>query len=385
MTVKKRLKHSNVIMILTPVIMTFVLMIGGAGVFIYKVETVYLPKLGLTLSDLNFVMDQYQTVFDTFELRLYIYMGVIIGVVIVTIILANIYLTRYISQHITEPLDELVRGVDRIRGGDLESPIRYKEDDEFRPACDAVDLMAARLKESMEKSQEEQQRRKEMLAGMSHDLRSPLTSIRAYTEALIDGAARTPEAQMKYLGIIRAKEAEIEEMTEQLFSFSKLELSDYPVHTENLNVKTEIEQITQKAGIDHLSADTSGVRPETVTADRALLERIVLNVLENSRKYRVGPTAHVDISSLRTADGVELRFEDDGPGVSEELLPKLFEPFFRADPARKNPSGGSGLGLAIVRRSAMQMHGTVRAEKSRLGGLAVVLTLPAAGQKEDNP
>ena len=82
---------------------------------------------------------------------------------------------------------------------------------------------------------------------------------------------------------------------------------------------------------------------------------------------------------------MELRFEDDGPGVSEELLPKLFEPFFRADPARKNPSGGSGLGLAIVRRSAMQMHGTVRAEKSRLGGLAVVLTLPAAGQKEDNP
>jgi signal transduction histidine kinase len=385
MTVKKRLAHSNIIMILAPVLMTFVMLLSGAGVFIYKLESLYLPSLGLTLEELHIVMDRYESVFGTFEMNLYIYVGAVAAVVIATIILANIYLTQYISRHITEPLDELVRGVDRIRGGNLESPICYREDDEFRPACDAVDLMAARLKESMEKSQEEQQRRKEMLAGMSHDLRSPLTSIRAYTEALIDGAAKTPEAQMKYLGIIRAKEAEIEEMTEQLFSFSKLELSDYPVHTEKLNVKTEIEQITQRAGIDHLSADTSGVRPETVTADRALLERIVLNVLENSRKYRVGPTAHVDISSLKTADGVEIRFEDDGPGVSEELLPKLFEPFFRADPARKNPSGGSGLGLAIVRRSAGQMHGTVRAEKSRLGGLAVVLTLPAAEQKEENP
>jgi signal transduction histidine kinase len=78
---------------------------------------------------------------------------------------------------------------------------------------------------------------------------------------------------------------------------------------------------------------------------------------------------------------VIIAFDDDGPGVPEEMLPKLFEAFFRADPARKNPSGGSGLGLAIVRNAAEQMNGSVWAERGKLGGLAVMLALPAGDAK----
>jgi signal transduction histidine kinase len=381
MTIKKRLARSNIIMILAPVFVTFIMVLIGVGVSVYALETVYLPKLGLTLEQLNFVRDQYDSVFSAFEVDIWIYVGIVAVTVVVTIVLADQYLTRYIFKHIAAPLDQLVSGVDRIRGGDLESPIAYTEDDEFRPACEAVDLMAARLKESMERSQEEQQRRKEMFAGMSHDLRSPLTSIRAYAEALLDGAAKNPEAERRYLTTIRDKETEIEAMVEQLFAFSKLELSEYPVHTEPLRVRDELESAIGRSAPANVEVSWEGLGNELVVADRALLERIALNVLENSRKYRTGDTAHVNISSRRDGERVIIAFDDDGPGVPEEMLPKLFEAFFRADPARKNPSGGSGLGLAIVRNAAEQMNGSVWAERGKLGGLAVMLALPAGDAK----
>ena len=88
-------------------------------------------------------------------------------------------------------------GVERIRGGDLESPIGYTAEDEFKPACDAVDAMAARLKASLD-AQSRQQQRQELIAGMSHDLKSPLTSIRAYTEGLLDGVAKDEAARTQF-------------------------------------------------------------------------------------------------------------------------------------------------------------------------------------------
>jgi signal transduction histidine kinase len=129
--------------------------------------------------------------------------------------------------------------------------------------------------------------------------------------------------------------------------------------------------------MEHLSVSSDGLGHAAVTADRNMLERVILNILENSRKYRSGETAHITISSDTNEDGdVEVRFEDDGPGVPEDKLPKLFEAFYRADPARKNPSGGSGLGLAIVRNAMEHMNGSVRAENAAGGGLAVIITLP---------
>lgn len=95
---------------------------------------------------------------------------------LLTICFTNFYLTRSLFRHISEPLDELVAGVERIQRGDLDSPIAYAGSDEFKAACDAVDLMSAKLKAALEAEQRRTQRRKELIAGMSHDLKSPLTS-----------------------------------------------------------------------------------------------------------------------------------------------------------------------------------------------------------------
>jgi signal transduction histidine kinase len=188
---------------------------------------------------------------------------------------------------------------------------------------------------------------------------------------------------MKYLGIIHSKEAEIEAMVEQLFAFSKMELSEYPLRIEVLDAREQIDETLKSAGVEHVAVDDSGLKSQLVLADRTLLDRVVLNILENSRKYRTGDVAHVAVSSRRAGNMVELRFADDGPGVPPEKLQRLFEAFYRADPSRKNPSGGSGLGLAIVRSAAERMKGSVRAENSEGGGLAIIMSLPAAEGAHD--
>ena len=136
---------------------------------------------------------------------------------------------------------------------------------------------------------------------------------------------------------------------------------------------------------EHLDTDLSAVRPLSVSADPFLLERVILNLLDNSRKYRRGEIAHVRVSTEKDARGVLLKLTDDGIGVAPELLPRLFDPFWRADPARSNPAGGSGLGLAVVREAVSHLGGSVWAEAAPGGGLAVnILLKEADGHAEDS-
>jgi signal transduction histidine kinase len=374
MTVRKRLRKSNLHMFLIPMLTAALLLLLGGGIAIYILETNYLPKIGLNLREMHLMLEQYEGPLQSFETFVWIYVGAVGMALILTILFTNVYLTRELFSHISKPLDILVEGVERIRSGDLDHPICYSEPDEFKAACDAVDMMAAKLKASLEAEQRRQQSSKELIAGMSHDLKSPLTSIRAYTEALLEGVADTPEAQKKYLGTIYTKESEMEHMVARLLEFSKLELSEYPTKAESFELRGELERIVSDMSPE-AEIDLSGISGAEVTADREQLRRIVENIIGNSVKY-CPKGARIDISS-QCADGfVRIKFSDNGPGVPDEALPKLFDLFYRADPARVAPGSGSGLGLSIVKRSVEQMGGHAFAEKGENGGLCIVIDLP---------
>ena len=182
MTIRRRLARSNLVMILIPVAIAAVLLLLGGGLALLLLERVWLPRLGLSFAALHETGEQLETAFAGAKALAAIYAGTVILALLATVAFTNFYLTRSLFRHISAPLQTLVAGVERIRGGDLESPIGYTAEDEFKPACDAVDAMAARLKASLDAQSRQQQ---ELIAGMSHDLKSPLTSIRAYTEGLL--------------------------------------------------------------------------------------------------------------------------------------------------------------------------------------------------------
>ena len=113
-------------------------------------------------------------------------------------------------------------------------------------------------------------------------------------------------------------------------------------------------------------------------ADRELLRRIAVNLLDNSRKYSGRENVHVRITAEEAGGMAAVAFTDDGVGVPQEQLSRLFDVFYRGDAARTAPGSGSGIGLAVVEKSVQEMGGSVRAENAENGGLRVIVTLPLA-------
>lgn len=374
MTVKQRLTRSNICMFLVPLLIAAALLMLGAGVALYILEVKYLPQIGLSLQEMHITIEQYESMFTSFEAFVWIYLGAVGMALLLTICFTNFYLTRSLFRHISEPLDELVTGVERIQLGDLDSPIAYAGSDEFKAACDAVDLMSAKLKAALEAEQRRTQSRKELIAGMSHDLKSPLTSIRAYSEAIRDGVAASPEMRQRYIETVCRRELEIEEMVNRLFEFSKLDLSELPLDMQALDAAAEISAVTTDYA-DRADIDMRVPSGCTVYADRSQLRRIAKNIIDNSIKYAGPGRVRAVISAAERGDKVEFSFDDNGPGVPDEQLPRLFDVFYRTDPARKRGADGSGLGLAIVSRAAEQMGGKAEACRGTLGGLCIKVTL----------
>ena len=331
MTIRKRLARSNLIMILIPVAIAAALLLLVGGLAVLLLKRVYLPRLGLSMAALHETGEQLEAAFDGAKTIAAIY-GTVILALLAAIGFTNLYLTKHLFRHIQKPLDILVSGVKRMQERNLDAPIGYVVPDEFKPACDAVDEMAARLKTSLEAQSRQQQQKQELIAGMSHDLKSPLTSIRAYTEGLLDGVAKDEQTQARYLQTIYAKETELETLVNRLFSFAKLDLSEAPAKPEALEISGTFAEIAAGFEAEGLDVRLDDLPDETVMADRELLSRCMSNLLDNSRKYGA---SHVVISADISGDTVSISVSDDGPGVEASQLEKIFELGYRTDSARQ--------------------------------------------------
>lgn len=321
MTIRRRLARSNLVMILIPAAIAAVLLLLGGGLVLLLLERVWLPRLGLSFAALHETGEQLETAFAGAKALAAIYAGTVILALLATVAFTNFYLTRSLFRHISAPLQTLVAGVERIRGGNLESPIGYTAEDEFKPACDAVDAMAARLKASLD-AQSRQQQRQELIAGMSHDLKSPLTSIRAYTEGLLDGVAKDEAARTRYLQTIYAKESELEALVNRLFSFAKLDLDKAPADLVPLDIAGTLQSIVDSCDAEALDVRLGELPEGRVLADRELLTRSIANLLDNNRKYGAG---HAIVSAEVTAKDVCISVTDNGPGVDPAQLEKIFK------------------------------------------------------------
>lgn len=305
---------------------------------------------------------------------------VIIIAVLLTIALTNRFLSKFVLKRIEQPLDILSHGVDEISRGNLEYRLDYSENDEFTPVCRDFNFMAQTLKRSVDLTRKNEENRKELLLGISHDLRSPLTSIQAYVEGLMTGVANTPEMQEKYLSTIKRKTIDIERMVSSLLAYSKLDMEVFSADIVNTDMNKFMCSFVSSA-YDEYYAKGLDVRVEgedgiNANIDEELFIRITTNLFDNSLKYKTKERGTCAVKVGRNENGkCEIEFADDGPGVDAQYLPKLFDIFYRTDSARNNPGSGSGIGLAFVKKAVQTMGGDIRAEINELGGLSVIIDL----------
>lgn len=286
--------------------------------------------------------------------------------------------TRNLTRHILAPLEELRNGAARMKRGILTQPVFYHGDVEFEQVCDTFNEMQQALLQERGKNKKYETARTEMIAGISHDLRTPLTAIRGTIKGLQDGIADTPEKQKKFLDIAYRRTLDMNVLLQKLFYFSKLETGNMPLElekadmTEFLSAYSNTAQEVYAEQNVRIHCSLSHV-PCYVSIDRSQMKRILDNLLENSRKYAQADALTISISLSSDALNHTITFSDNGCGVPAEKLPHIFEQFYRGDESR-NQSDGNGLGLYIVKYLTEAMGGTVSARNE--SGLAVCIQLP---------
>ena len=381
MTIKRRLFISNILMIVLPMILTTVMAFAIFFVFvnITGIDPVSYRHEYLTAVEESKSEDT-KDILANYSMPYYIPVIMFILVLII-VFLTNRFLTKFISRRIMTSIDVLVNGVHEISDGNLTYRIQYGRNDEFAAVCNDFNEMALRLSDMVKQRQIDENSRKELIAGISHDLRTPLTSIKAYIEGLKKGVASTPEMQEKYLDTIQNKTEDLEYIINQLFLFSKIDIGEFPLNFETVDIGCEIEKMitgladeyTERGLEISLKEKTQGV---FVSIDTVQFRNVLQNILDNSVKYGNKNNPRAEIFCRKSNDSVSVIINDNGPGVSEELCEKLFDVFYRGDTSRNNPSKGSGLGLAISSKIIKRLNGSIIAENIQGGGLSVIISLP---------
>lgn len=311
----------------------------------------------------------------------------VIGFTVFIIVFTGAFLSRQLSKQLITPLEELRRAAGEIGRGNLDYVISTETRDELGIACREFDQMRVQLKAARETQEKYEENRKELIAGISHDLSTPLTSVKGYTSGLLDGIAKTTEKKRHYLNMIYQTACNMEKLVESLFLFSKLDLGRVEFCLEAVQLHDYFTDYVAENADRFLAR---GLRlifqchslHSQVLIDRMQFQRVVENILENSLKYKQGEIGNLTISLRNEGERqLSLEFADDGPGIMASDLSKIFDSFYRTDPARTNVSKGSGLGLAIVKQIITTIHGNIWAENGKSGGLSICILLPIAGEE----
>lgn len=322
--------------------------------------------------------------------KLMIKIGIVatgVGMVLLIVLLGAI-LTKRLSKHILLPLYELQKATNEIKEGNLHFPMEAKTADEFGQVCQNFEAMRLQLIESDEMQKRYEENRKELIAGISHDLSTPLTSIQGYVNGLIDGIANTEEKQLHYLQIIQDKTKNMNTLVESLFLLSKLDLNEEPFHDELIQLSTFMEDWFHACKAKYqeqgllLSYHCHSAEPIAIIFDRIHFIRVLDNLCQNSIKYRKNALVHMQVHLTKEKTTCILRFQDDGCGIQKEEAKRLFDRFYRSDPARSSKVKGNGLGLSITKHIIEHMHGKVWAESVQEGGLCITIQLPLHPQEE---
>jgi signal transduction histidine kinase len=241
--------------------------------------------------------------------------------------------------------------------------------------------MSTRIMEQLESILRSDSLRRELVSHVSHDLRTPLTTMQGYLETLLlKDAELTPEARLKYVETAIAHGKRLNKLVSGLFELAKLEAQEGAVHREPFRLDELIQDVVQKF---RLRAEEEGVGIHTdaghelpfVYADIALIERVIENLLDNALRY-TPEDGSVTVSLQREEDAVSVRVSDTGAGIPRDELPGIFDGFHQRDSGRTDSSGHAGLGLAITRR-ILELHGSdITVESTVDEGTTFTFSLP---------
>ena len=279
------------------------------------------------------------------------------------------------------PLERLEQAMREIKNGNFDVPLNTEDvSSEMRGLMDDFEEMRLRLKENQEEKQKADSDAKEFLSNITHDLKTPITSIKGYVEGIQDGVASSPAQMDRYIRTIYNKANEMDHLIDELTFYTKIDANRIPYHfailtaaqffadcAEDLRLETEAQGFL----FSYTAALGSEVR---IIADAEQMRRVINNIISNSIKYCDKKLGQIRMRVMDDGDFVRVELSDNGPGISKQQLPYVFERFFRADEARSF-KGGSGIGLSIVKKIIEDHGGRVWARSEPGKGMTILFSL----------
>ncbi len=286
--------------------------------------------------------------------------------VILILLITSLLLTMWMGRSFFRPIDELNNAMKHIKDGNFDYilPTDIKDKGEISEMYRNYEDMRLRLKESAEEKIEREKQNKELISNISHDLKTPITAIKGYSQGLLEGVADNPEKQMKYIKIINSKANDMNNLINELTLYSSIDNNRIPYNFVKLNVADYFGDCIDEIGADLESKSiklnySNLTTPDTqIIADPEQIKRVINNIVSNSVKYlgRDDGTGQIDIRILDELDSVRIELEDNGKGIAQQDIPNIFDRFYRTDSSRNSKQGGSGIGLSIVKK-IIEDHG----------------------------
>lgn len=292
-------------------------------------------------------------------------------------------LVFWLYRSVVQPLNVLTEAIERIRGGDFESSLPAMPDrtDELGKLCSDFDDMRLQIKSFHDARELHEQGTRDMITNISHDLKTPLTAIKGYTEGILDGVADTPEKREKYLKTIYTKASSMAVLVDELSLYSKIDTNTIPYSFTEIDTDKFFNDCVDEMRLDTesrniiLTYTSMAEFGQKMWADPEQLRRVVSNCINNSIKYMDKRNGLINILTSCDSEFVRISISDNGIGIEEKDLPYIFDRFYRTDSSRNSKSGGSGLGLAIVKKIIEDHGGTISAKSVAHEGTTITFTI----------
>ena len=303
---------------------------------------------------------------STHELLNKYYFILIIGLILLTLIIIGplLWIT---TKDIVNPLKKLENCAQQIANGNLNFHLQTRSNNEIGRVMHTYERMRYELKKSIDNQLEMEENRKQLLSNIAHDLKTPITSIKGYVQGIRDGVADDPKKLSKYLDVIYTKSSDMDGMIDDLFLFSKLDLRKEAFNMEHVDINDFYSNFIEEL---HLELDNKGVELVSecsvesglkVYMDSQKVKRVMLNIVCNSLKFMDKQHKLINIVFAEQDNCLRVKIRDNGIGIDQSDLVKVFDRFYRTDPSRNRNTGGSGLGLSIARQIIEQHNGTIEA------------------------
>jgi signal transduction histidine kinase len=292
-----------------------------------------------------------------------------------------LFLARLLARGMTQPLRDMAQAARRMARGDYRQRVHAPSRDEVGQLAEAFNRMAGEM-EGLERL------RRDLVANVSHELKTPISALRARLENLLDGV-EDPDPVL--IGVMLQQTERLSRLVDQLLDLSRLESGDLPLEIEPIDLGTLVERVVTEVEVAradrhiHVRNLVADDLP-ALEGDRERIHQVLFNLLDNA--FRFTPSGgEVTVRAVRENGSCEVSVEDTGPGIPQEHLPLVFERFYRVDPSRSRDDGGTGIGLAIA-RSVVEAHGGRIWVESRVGEgshFRFVLPTGSAGEHHAAP